>query len=320
MAKINDIQISLFPITNKVKKAVERVNMFEDVSKDNPIWLATSKGKDSLVLEYIFALSRVAYEKHFSLTSVDPPELVKFAKEDKELTIDIPRYEDGKQKTMWNLIPKKKMPPTRLVRYCCSELKECFGVGRITATGVRWEESINRRNNQGEALIHDLGKASKAKTEELQIGRITARGGLVLNLDNTESRRMVENCYRTRKTLVNPIIDFTNNEVWEIIRGEKIRYCELYDCGYKRLGCIGCPMAGPQGQLEEFKKRPTYKIAYIRAFDRMLSVMQEGTHSWKNGEDVFAWWVGGYKEKSKIEIEGQQSWFEELGLPTEETD
>ncbi len=95
MVKINDIQISLFPITNKVKKAVERVNMFEDVSKDNPIWLATSKGKDSLVLEYIFALSRVAYEKHFSLTSVDPPELVKFAKEDRELTIDIPRYEDG---------------------------------------------------------------------------------------------------------------------------------------------------------------------------------------------------------------------------------
>ena len=62
MAKISEIQISLFPITNKVKKAVERVNMFEEASKELPIWLATSKGKDSLVLEYIFALCKIFSE------------------------------------------------------------------------------------------------------------------------------------------------------------------------------------------------------------------------------------------------------------------
>ena len=42
---------------------------------------------------------------------------------------------------MWNLIPKKLMPPTRLVRYCCQELKENNANGRYIATGVRWDKA-----------------------------------------------------------------------------------------------------------------------------------------------------------------------------------
>ena len=59
---------------------------------------------------------------------------------------------------MWNLIPKKKMPPTRLVRYCCAELKEASGEGRITITGVRWAESTNRKKNQGAVTIYSSNK------------------------------------------------------------------------------------------------------------------------------------------------------------------
>lgn len=257
-------QISLFPITQKVNRAVERINMFADCSKDIPIWLATSKGKDSTVLEYVFALSNAKYEKHFSLTSVDTPELVSFAKKDKELIIDKPRWEDGTQKTMWNLIPKKKMPPTRLVRYCCTELKECFGAGRITATGVRYAESLNRKNNQGEINIHNFSKnITKIMGSDFIDYKVNKNGGVLLNLDNDNSRRLVEQCYRTRKTLLNPIIDFTDEEIWEIIKGENIPYCELYDCGFKRLGCIGCPLVDSK---KEFLRYPKYKENYIKAF------------------------------------------------------
>lgn len=300
-------QISLFPITQKVNKAVERINMFADCSRDIPIWLATSKGKDSLVLEYVFALSNAKYEKHFSLTSVDPPELVAFAKKDKELIIDKPRWEDGSPKTMWNLIPKKRMPPTRLVRYCCTELKECFGVGRITATGVRYAESINRKNNQAEVNIH----STKAFNRELENNslieyKVNKSGGILLNLDNSENRRMVEQCYRTRKTLLNPIIDFTDEEIWEIIKGENISYCELYDCGFKRLGCIGCPIAR---NPKEFERYPKYKQNYIKAFQRMIDNYENEPCSWKSGEDCFDWWVGN-KENTNLVHEDQLSWFD----------
>ena len=55
---------------------------------------------------------------------------------------------DGSRVTMWNLIPRKLIPPTRLVRYCCAELKEGGGKGRFIATGVRWAESAARRKNR----------------------------------------------------------------------------------------------------------------------------------------------------------------------------
>ena len=75
-----------------------------------------------------------------------------------DVSRDIPHDKDGKPITMWNLIPKKKMPPTRLARYCCSVLKESAGKGRITVTGVRWAESARRKENQGVVLFKDRAK------------------------------------------------------------------------------------------------------------------------------------------------------------------
>ena len=83
-------------------------------------------------------------EFHYNVTTVDPPELVIFIKEQFPFV-----HRDRPKKTMWQLIPEKKMPPTRLVRYCCAELKERGGNGRFCVTGVRWAESIRRRNTRG---------------------------------------------------------------------------------------------------------------------------------------------------------------------------
>lgn len=103
------------------------------------------------------------------MTSVDPPELVRFIKEKHaDVKREVPRYKPdykneklaGKPITMWNLIPQKMMPPTRLVRYCCDNLKESGGDGEITVTGVRWAESNNRARNQGIVTLADK-KAGK---------------------------------------------------------------------------------------------------------------------------------------------------------------
>ena len=112
----------------------------------------------------------------------------------------------------------------------------------------------------------------------------------MLNNDNEDSRKMVEQCYKLSKTVVNPIIDWTDEDVWEFIRENNIPYCELYDKGYKRLGCIGCPMSSRQGK--ELETYPKYKRAYIRAFQRMLEGYNEDrVTDWKTGEDVYNWWV-----------------------------
>lgn len=138
---------------NKVKKAIERYKVFEP---EEGYYLAFSGGKDSVVIKALAEMAGVKYDAHYNLTSVDPPELVQFIKEkNADVAIDIPRYKDGRQITMWNLILKHQMPPTRNVRYCCSELKERGGAGRIVVTGVRWAESSARAKNQGIVTVAD---------------------------------------------------------------------------------------------------------------------------------------------------------------------
>lgn len=116
----------------------------------------------------------------------------------------------------------------------------------------------------------------------------------MLNNDNTESRKIVESCYKKLKTVLNPIIDWTDKELWDFIKAEGIPYCSLYDEGMSRLGCVGCPMARQHGREREFLRWPTYKKAYIKAFDKMLEERKNKGKmqlQWGNGTDVFNWWM-----------------------------
>lgn len=137
---------------DRVETAIERLKAYEP---PEGYWLAFSGGKDSVVVKALADMAGVKYEAHYSNTSVDPPELVQFIKTFDDVQMDSPKDKDGNRITMWNLIPKKKMPPTRIVRYCCTELKESAGKGYVTITGVRWAESAKRKQNQGEVTIID---------------------------------------------------------------------------------------------------------------------------------------------------------------------
>lgn len=274
----------------KVATAIERFKAFEPAEG---YYLAFSGGKDSVVIKALADMAGVKCDAHYNLTSVDPPELVHFIKEKHaDVAIDVPRYEDGKQITMWNLIPKKLMPPTRIVRYCCSELKERGGEGRMTVTGVRWAESSRRANNSGAISIWKPGKELVSKADELG-GFVNKDGGVILNNDNDETRKLVESCYKKRKTVLNPIVDWTDDELWQFITDECVDYCGLYDEGFERLGCVGCPMAGKHGREKEFLRWPTYKKAYIRAYDKMLVERKKRgkQDEWISGVDVFNWWM-----------------------------
>lgn len=125
---------------------------------------------------------------------------------------------------------------------------------------------------------------------------VTKFGGTILNNDNDESRRFVEHCYRTTKTMLNPIVDWTDADVWEFLRYYGCESNPLYQCGFSRIGCIGCPMGGPKSQKHEFARWPKYRAAYVRAFDKMLATRKEAglrvNERWSDGEAVMRWWLG----------------------------
>lgn len=254
---------------DKVDKAIMRLQTYEP---PEGYYLCFSGGKDSCVIKALADMAGVKYDAHYSVASVDPPELVHFIKEyHPDVKFEIPKDKEGKPISMWSLIAHNTMPPTRIVRYCCQHLKENGGKGRLKVTGVRWEESVRRRKSHSEVTFPDK-KAKRTLAKELseQDFSSTPQGGAVLRMDNRENARIVEMCYKNHTTLINPIIDWTTEDVWEFIKEYEVPYCSLYDEGFKRLGCIGCPMGSKAQRLKEFERWPKYYNLYMIAFEKMI--------------------------------------------------
>lgn len=276
----------------KEKRAIEVLRSFEPI--DEPYYLCYSGGKDSDVIRILSQLANVKHELHHNLTSVDAPETVRYVKSIPDMHVDIPHDKNGNRVSMWSLIVKKGIPPLRIARYCCSELKEKGGEGRLKITGVRKQESVNRNRNGG--LVKILKKPVTVQKLAEQFGSdyyVTHSGGIVMNMDNDENRRLVEHCYRTTSTMVNPIIEWSEDDVWQFLRYYGCDANPLYQCGKSRVGCIGCPMSNNKKRISEFSKYPKYKQLYINAFDKMLEQhsINSNYYSWHNGFDVFNWWL-----------------------------
>lgn len=274
----------------KEKRAIQYLKSFEPESE--PYYLCYSGGKDSDCIRILASLAGVKHDIVNNHTTVDAPETVRYIRTIPNVIIEYPEM------TMWQLIVKKKTPPTRLARYCCSGLKEHGGFGRVKITGVRWAESARRKENTD--VVKVIGKPKimqKLAGDICAEYRVTDLGGLVLNDDNAESRRFVESCYRTTSTMINPIVDWTDDDVWEFLRHYGCASNPLYQCGFKRIGCIGCPLGGGKSMKREFARYPKYRNLYVKAFDRMLVARREAgltlnSDNWQSGEDVMRWWVG----------------------------
>lgn len=151
------------------------------------------------------------------------------------------------------------MPPTRLIRWCCLHYKEQGGKGTFRATGVRAAESPRRKG---------LWKT--------------------VNIDrNSEG------------FILCPIVYWTDKDVWDFTRQFNIPYCSLYDEGFKRLGCVGCPMADKQ-RAAQFKRWPKYEAMWRRGFAALWK-KNKGVPK-KNGaprsieryntvDEYFDWWM-----------------------------
>lgn len=123
------IEQTLYGERNKVEMAIARLQLHEP---KEGYYVAFSGGKDSCVVLDLCKRAGVKFDAHYNLTTVDPPELVRFIK---KYHPDIWETRTKPKKTMWQLIEEKRLPPTRKVRYCCEVLKEGGGA---------WEEQLSQ--------------------------------------------------------------------------------------------------------------------------------------------------------------------------------
>lgn len=278
-----------------------RLQMAAELSEkyyQKPLLLTYSGGKDSEVCLELCKRAGVSFEVVHSLTTADAPETfyhIKKTLHRLELkgincTVQYPTYK-GQPVSMWTLIPQKLVPPSRLMRYCCSTFKEQTGRNRCLVLGVRRAESQGRSDS---SVAETQGKGKKDRE--------------VFDFDNGDER-IVAPCQMKATIKIHPIVDWTDKDVWDFLRDAKIAVNPCYSMGFKRVGCLGCPMAS-KVRYAEFRQWPKFEKLYRKAFARMLEARKARGKDgpWQTADEVFRWWM---EDKN---IDGQLDlWGGEIG-------
>lgn len=245
------------PLTEKIEMAIDLIRCFEKQAlalSDDGYYVCFSGGKDSIVMERLFAMSGVKYKSYYNNTTIDPPELVQFIKREYPHTI----WNNPKKHLLTELVNRAGGAPTRRVRWCCEVYKEQGGAGTFRAIGVRAAESARRKG---------LWKLVRQ-----------------------------DDYFKT--PMMSPVLYWTDEDVWAFIGEQHMKYCSLYDEGFKRLGCVGCPLGGRK-RAAEFKRWPKYEKMWQRSFqkywERWKTVpKKDGNERWssfKTWEDYWQWWM-----------------------------
>jgi phosphoadenosine phosphosulfate reductase len=251
-----DLPMPEYSLETLTDKAIKTLQTFEPPGE---YYGCFSGGKDSVVIKEIARLAEVRVAWHYNVTTIDPPELVRFIR---DMHPDVSR-DKSKHGNFFRRAEIKGFP-TRRARWCCEEYKEGQAPkGSRLIMGVRAQESPRR------------SAAWKVATHHR----------------------------RTGEYAINPILYWRSRDVWDFIRQQGLPYCSLYDEGWTRLGCVGCPMTSGDTRRKEFVRWPGYERLWRRTFARIWSEMAGqpqkrdgrewfGSARFANWEEMWDWWMG----------------------------
>ena len=274
----SELQITLDEVLPKLPQSLQRkllhgVDLLRKAEKlafaydsENGFYLAFSGGKDSQCLYHVAKLAGVKFKAHMNLTSVDPPEVIRFVKK------NYPEVELIKPgKSIFQHAIEKQILPTMRVRWCCAEYKETAGAGKVTLIGIRKAES-SRRAKRNEVEINnrkfsgDLDGLDEYRQEQRakRARRKSKEQGV--NITNADEEQTLGCIHGKESLLISPIIYWTEQDVWEFLNDVvRVPHCSLYDEGWHRIGCIGCPMSSYKQKMIENARYPHVKRGWIKA-------------------------------------------------------
>lgn len=285
---------------SKINTAYERFRWAAKEAErlfDMPLTVGYSGGKDSDVILQLakesLAPAGIEFRVTHNLTTADPPDNVYYIRrvfarlreEGIDCRINVPR------RSLWRIMRETLVIPSRVMRVCCSELKERkMPDAPYIVTGVRWAESAGRRAKSGIAMVYT---ASDRSTR-------VEKGGL-LTTDDASSRRLFEQCAMRGVRVLNPIIDWSDGDVWSYLRDRGIEGNPLYKEGWTRIGCVGCPLAGKRATELAFARYPKLYKAWADAVAYVIARRKEMGNPMvllgkevESVDDVLGTWVGGH--------------------------
>lgn len=263
---------------------------------ENGFYLAFSGGKDSQTLYHLALLAGVKFKAHMNLTSVDPPDVIRFVKR------NYPDVELIKPKwSIFNRAVQRGILPSMRIRWCCADFKESAGAGKVTLIGIRKQESTRRakrneievsnRKFSGDLESFAVWRENEIQRKEEKLLRKMKREGKKVNEDYFSANKESEvRCINGKDSiLVSPILNWTEKDVWEFLNDVvKVSHCELYDKGYKRIGCILCPMSSHKQKIREMNDFPHVKRNWLKAIKaiRMGGGVQQREYLPNNGGQI----------------------------------
>ena len=264
-----------------LRKAEGLAKMYDN---EDGFFLAFSGGKDSQALYHVTKMAGVLFKGHFSPTSVDPPDLIRFIKN------EYPSVEWGHLDfSIYQRAVERRILPTMRVRWCCADFKETAGAGKVTLIGIRKEESTRRAkrhevevsNKKFSGSLDEFEDWSKAEIER----KTKRKSKRKINEDEFSVKSDSEvHCINGKDSiLISPIFDWTEKDIWYFL--DKIigaPHCKLYDEGYTRIGCILCPMSSPKSKQRDIERFPHVKRNWIKA---IKEIRRGGVF-----KEEFIWW------------------------------
>ena len=188
--------------------------------------------------------------------------------------INVPR------RSLWRIMRETLVIPSRIMRVCCSELKERrMPDAPYIVTGVRWAESAGRRAKSGIAMVHNASARERGEEKAAAAGLLTT--------DDASSRRLFEQCQLRGVRVLNPIIDWSDEDVWSYLHSRGIEGNPLYKEGWTRIGCVGCPLASPRARELAFARYPKLYKAWRDAIAYVIERRKEmGNPMFLEGKEV----------------------------------
>lgn len=280
-------------LDEKIEYSINLLRKSEEMAlrmdPENGFYLAFSGGKDSQVLYHLAVQGGVKFKAHMNLTSVDPPKVIRFVKK------NYPDVELIKPKmSIYEMAKKKGCLPTRLVRWCCEEFKEMSGAGKVTLIGIRKSESTNRK-----------------KRNEIETGDRKFSG--TFDQWSEHQEKMVTCVGGKDKILVSPILYWTEKDVWDYLKRMRIQYCELYDKGYKRIGCIMCPMSNYKQNVREMREFPHVGKNWRKTIEWLIENKWKDKPLLQDPDMALKWWISkkSFKEFYADEVMQQKLEFKD---------
>ena len=307
-----------FGFDERLQHSIELLQKAEKIAlrydSENGYYLAFSGGKDSQALYHVAQLAGVKYQAHMNFTSVDPPQVIRFVRK---------QYPDvithAPCKSIYQLAIERGILPSMRIRWCCADLKETAGAGKVTLIGIRRGESARRakrnevevsnRKFSGDLDGFKVWQAQELEKREAKLLRKMKREGKKVNEDEFSMRKDNEvRCINGKDSiLVSPIFEWSEQDVWYFLNEVvKVPHCELYDMGYSRIGCILCPMSQYKQKLREMQDFPHVKRNWIKA---IKAIRRGGYHKTNvqgqdipnyNGTPCFSDWQWKYHDGKKL--------------------